>query len=92
MHLPKTLIHSLQFHHPMAEGLRRQVVSLYRQIIRIGHRWEAKDPANTQEERTYILEEARQLFKANQHLQDPKQISERLAEGESRLEIGKLGV
>lgn len=76
----------------MAVGLRRQVLSLYRQILRVGRRWEACDPAHTQEERAYILEEAQKLFRANQHLQDPSEIKERLVEGESRLEIGKLGV
>ncbi|XP_050712285.1 LYR motif-containing protein 1-like [Eriocheir sinensis] len=71
----------------MAEGLRRQVLSLYRQILRAGRHWGACDPAHTQEERAYILEEARQLFRANQHLQDPSEIKEHLVEGESRLEI-----
>lgn len=75
----------------MAEGLRRQVVNLYRQIVRVGRHWEATDPAHTQEERAYILEEARKLFRANKHLKDQREIKERLVEGESRLEIGKYG-
>lgn len=76
----------------MAEGLRRQVLSLYRQIVRVGRRWKASDPTHTKEEQAFILEEARQLFRANKHLQDPSEIKERLTEGESRLEIGKLQV
>ncbi|XP_045134098.1 LYR motif-containing protein 1-like isoform X2 [Portunus trituberculatus] len=71
----------------MAEGLRRQVVSVYRHILRAGRRWEALEPAHTQEERQYILTEAQALFRANQHLTDPAAIRERLVEAESRLEI-----
>ncbi|KAG0727218.1 LYR motif containing protein 1 [Chionoecetes opilio] len=71
----------------MAEGLRRQVLTLYRRIVREGHRWEARDPAHTGEERGYILGEARHLFRANQHLTHPADIRHHMGEGESRLEI-----
>lgn len=71
----------------MAEGLRRQVLSLYRHILRVGRHWEALEPAHTKEEQQYILAEARQLFRANQHLTDPAAIREHLVEAESRLEI-----
>jgi hypothetical protein len=45
--------------------LRQRVLRLYKQILRTGHTWEAKDPKDTQKEREYIKEEARKRFKAN---------------------------
>ena len=76
----------------MADALRRQVLSVYRRIVRLGYQWEAVDPTHTREERQYILREARTLFRANQHLTDIPAIVEHLAEGESRMEIGECVV
>jgi hypothetical protein len=43
----------------------KHTLSLYRQIFRIARTWQAVDPVETAAERTYIQNEARQLFKAN---------------------------
>jgi hypothetical protein len=45
--------------------LRTKVLQLYRQILRVGQKWEAKDPLKTKEESQYIKEEARAEFRKN---------------------------
>jgi len=61
-----------------------RVLRLYRRILREGRRWEG--PA---EERDYIAEEARRLFRQNAVLHGgPEELERKMFEGESRLEIG----
>ena len=45
--------------------LRRQVLSTYRKILRLSQTWTATVPSNTEEEQTYIRDEARTLFRKN---------------------------
>ena len=67
---------------------RRQVLQLYKKLIQTGKTWEAKDPKHTQEERNYILNQTRKIFKKN--LDVPKhEVKNYLLEGEARLGIGK---
>ena len=40
-------------------GTRREVLRLYKSIMRLGQRWEAADPIETRVEREYIVDEAR---------------------------------
>ena len=40
-------------------GTRREVLRLYKNIMRLGQRWEAADPIETRVEREYIVDEAR---------------------------------
>ena len=47
---------------------RKQVLSLYRRILRLSRTWEAVDPAQTPAEREYITTEARTLFKQNKNV------------------------
>ena len=63
-------------------SLRSQAISLYRRILRAGTTWEGP-----LQEREYIREEARSLFRRNMALQDPRQIQEKVFEAESRLEL-----
>ena len=43
-------------------GTRREVLRLYKSILRLGQRWEAADPIETRVEREYIVDEARYTF------------------------------
>ena len=40
-------------------GTKREVLRLYKSIMRLGQRWEAADPIETRVEREYIVDEAR---------------------------------
>eukprot|EP00794_Sanderia_malayensis_P008854 gene8854-9802_t len=68
---------------------RRSVLTLYRQILRTAKAWVAasgnEDDSN--EERSYIVSEARLLFHKNKELQDPSEIQLALKEAEARLEL-----
>ncbi|VDL82083.1 unnamed protein product [Nippostrongylus brasiliensis] len=50
-----------------------------------GKTWKAKDVERTSVERQDILTEARQSFRANRNVSDPKKIAELVFEGEKRL-------
>lgn len=70
-------------------SLRPNVLSLYRQILRMGKTWEAisGNSFDTKLERDYIMNEARHLFRKNRYLQDETEIQLRLREAESRLAL-----
>ena len=40
-------------------GTKREVLRLYKTIMRLGQRWEASNPIETRVEREYIADEAR---------------------------------
>jgi len=69
----------------MAGGTRRDVLRLYKSILRLGQRWEAADPVETRVEREYIVDEARTLFRRNALLKGESQVRERMKEAETRL-------
>lgn len=49
--------------------IRIRVLELYKRIIKLSQTWQAIDhPAKTEEERLYIRNEARELFRKNQHV------------------------
>jgi len=58
---------------------------MYKNILRMGQRWEAADKNETKVERNYIIDEARLLFRRNKALISEADIKERLVEGETRL-------
>ena len=47
---------------------RREVLNLYKRIIKIAKNWKAIQPENTQTEREYIISEARAKFRANKNV------------------------
>jgi hypothetical protein len=48
---------------------RFRVLRLYKRIIKLSHSWEASNhPSKTREEQLYIRNEARELFRKNQHV------------------------
>jgi hypothetical protein len=48
---------------------RFRVLQLYKRIIKLSYTWQAIDhPSKTHEERLYIRNEARELFRKNQHV------------------------
>ncbi|KAL6062034.1 hypothetical protein QOT17_012450 [Balamuthia mandrillaris] len=66
---------------------RPKTLQLYRQILRTGKNWMAKEPKNTLKERNWILSEARKGFHANMNVRDPQQIQQLLRETEDRYAI-----
>ncbi len=68
---------------------RLRVLSLYRRIMKMAQNWTSasNDIRQTVEERDYIREEARTLFRKNAHLRDPKEIEAHILEGQSRLDL-----
>jgi len=67
---------------------RQKVLRLYRQILRLGKTWEAKNPSDTGIERQYIVTEARTVFKSHINIQDNEAISNYIREAESRIDLG----
>lgn len=51
----------------MSSGQRTKVLSLYKQILRLGKNWTSKEgsAADTENERNYVINEARRLFRQN---------------------------
>ncbi len=49
-------------------ALRKEVLSLYKIILRTGRRWAALNPQETTEESAYIITEAKELFRQNKHV------------------------
>lgn len=70
---------------------RPQVLRLYRQILRLGRKWEAASgkTQDTKMERNYIKTEATTLFRQNSGLGDPKVIQDCIHEAQARLELGE---
>ncbi|KAB7495006.1 LYR motif-containing protein 1 [Armadillidium nasatum] len=72
----------------MSLQIRREVLSLYKRILRLSLTWEAKEPSKTKEERIYIRTEARTLFRKNKDVSDEREIREMLTGTEARVEMG----
>lgn len=66
-------------------GTKREVLRLYKTIMRLGQRWEASNPIETRVEREYIADEARELFRRNAQLSGEALVRERIKEAETRL-------
>ncbi|XP_068672188.1 LYR motif containing protein 1-like [Montipora foliosa] len=66
---------------------RRDVLSLYRRILRISQKWEAVMPADTENERHYIREEARKLFQRNKAITNPEEVKLHIHEANSRIDM-----
>jgi hypothetical protein len=49
-------------------SLRRDVLKFYKNVIKISNNWNAIDQSKTQEERLYIKDEARTLFRINKNV------------------------
>ncbi|CAM1312400.1 LYRM1 (predicted) [Pycnogonum litorale] len=72
-----------------AKSLKKEVLHLYKKLIRIGSSWQAasKDPEATNKEREYIINETKELFRKNSNVSDEAQIREHIKEANARLEI-----
>ncbi|XP_052266556.1 LYR motif-containing protein 1-like [Dreissena polymorpha] len=70
-------------------SLRQEVLHLYRCLMRLSYRWESAlgNPGATEEERKYIREESRRLFKKNKSITDEKEVQDHLKEGVTRLDL-----
>ncbi len=73
----------------MSSGLRLQVLAMYRRLLRVGRRWQAKVPEQTATERAYITEETKKLFRQNAGVSDAEQVRQHLLEAETRLTMAE---
>jgi len=69
--------------------MRREVVRLYKSLVRLGQRWEAQEARETRVQREYILEETRTLFRRNAGLEGREVIRQRIQEAETRLTMAE---
>ncbi|CAN8007836.1 unnamed protein product [Ixodes pacificus] len=67
--------------------LRRDVLRLYKQMLRTGRTWAAQSPEKTEEEQFYIISETRELFRKNKSETNEETIKECLREGQARLDL-----
>lgn len=63
----------------------RQVLQLYKQVLRIAQSWQAKEAGNTNAEREYIKQEASKEFR--RPLKPDETIAGRLSKGQYRVEV-----
>jgi len=70
-------------------SLKREVLSFYKQILKLSKNWTAINSENTLKEKQYIINEAKRIIYQNKHLTDEKEIKKLLDEGMNRLEIAK---
>ncbi|CAD5205487.1 unnamed protein product [Bursaphelenchus okinawaensis] len=68
---------------------RIRVLRLFKQILRTGRTWEAKEAEKTSEQKVYIRNEAFKRFRENKNVSNSEEIEKLIEEGEKRLEIGK---
>jgi len=72
---------------------RREVLSVYRRIFEVARTWQAASETgvsgvqDTEEERNYIRQEARKLFRKNKDVTDPAEIKTCIEEANSRIEM-----
>ncbi|MED6235751.1 LYR motif containing protein 1 [Ataeniobius toweri] len=74
----------------MTLSTRSAVLSLYMHVFRIARAWQAQTGimSDTEDERKYIVQEARTLFRQNQQLTDQESIRRCIEECEARIEMG----
>jgi hypothetical protein len=60
---------------------RYRVLCIYRKIHKAGITW------NNKEDRDYIINEARQLFRDNQQIEDPDTIEKKIEEAQARYDL-----
>lgn len=85
-----TALTSMQKTRPiMMMNRRQEVLSLYKQILRVGKNWSAKSGSaeDTKLEREYIIKETRMQFRDNKSLGDDIVVDKYIAEARSRLTI-----
>eukprot|EP00096_Caligus_rogercresseyi_P011343 TRINITY_DN4435_c0_g1_i1.p1 TRINITY_DN4435_c0_g1~~TRINITY_DN4435_c0_g1_i1.p1 ORF type:complete len:139 (-),score=17.66 TRINITY_DN4435_c0_g1_i1:329-745(-) len=64
--------------------------TLYKRLLRLGASWIAQNhPSQTSIERKYIIEETRNLFRANKNLTDKEEIRKCVLEAEARLTMAE---
>ncbi|XP_066496672.1 LYR motif-containing protein 1 [Tiliqua scincoides] len=74
----------------MTPVARREVLGLYRRILRIAAKWQAASGQleDTLGEQRDIVQEARTLFRKNKDLTEPELIKQCIEECKARIEIG----
>lgn len=67
-------------------SLRKEVLNLYKHILRFSYKWESShSPGDTEDERKYIREEARRLFRKNKDVKEEDDIRDHIKEAETRI-------
>ncbi len=70
-------------------SLKREVLSFYKQIVKLSKNWTAIDSKNTMKEREYIINETKRIINENRDLTNDKEIRKLLEEGVNRMEIAR---
>ncbi|GAB6027235.1 LYR motif containing protein 1 [Chamberlinius hualienensis] len=73
----------------MGQHLRKEVLSLFKSILKVARSWEAKSGnlADAVQERDYIKNEAKVLFRKNKLVDNEEEIKRLLNEAAARLTI-----
>lgn len=68
---------------------RQRVLALYRKVFRLARNWklESDQTAEIKEEKKYMFDEARTLFRRNKGVLDETEIKEHIRECETRIEL-----
>lgn len=66
---------------------RKEVLKLYKQVMRLSKEWVAKDPKKTEIERQAIKEEARARFRSNMNIEDESKVNNLIKYTRDRIEI-----
>nr|ADD37927.1 LYR motif containing 1 [Lepeophtheirus salmonis] len=67
-----------------------KTLSIYKKLLRLGKSWIAQNhPQETLNERKYILDQTRSLFRANKDVSDPVEINRYILEAEARLTMAE---
>jgi len=69
--------------------LRQEVISLYKELIRLSRTWKPVDASETQAQREYIKRETRYWFRKNRDLFDETKIRCLLEDAWRRIEVAK---
>lgn len=68
---------------------KREVLQLYKDLIRLSQTWQAKSEPETSSERLFIRNETRTLFRDNKNIASAEVIDQKLLEGKKRMEVAK---
>uniref|UniRef100_A0A914D5J4 Complex 1 LYR protein domain-containing protein n=1 Tax=Acrobeloides nanus TaxID=290746 RepID=A0A914D5J4_9BILA len=68
---------------------RREVLNLYRRILKIARDWKSINPEDTLTERKFIRNEARTQFRENKSVTDKEKVKQLIEEAEKRIAIAQ---
>lgn len=70
-------------------GTRREVIALYKDLLRLSKRYEPVDVNDAKAQRDYIAGQTKYWFRKNRDLENEKEIRSKLEEARKRIEIAQ---